>query len=228
MLNTLNKKILVAFFSKYGYIKEITEFISTQFKENGLQVDLLDLRKPKRNKWPSLNDYKGVIIGSSKTLYRFWHRTVKKFVKDNIYFLINHYKIVGFFLSDPNEALILLDPIECDNKFKERIIKNFKFLPDFYLDFGPVLDFSKRSKLNYDERRDLRQNIKLLLGRTSIKIDYNGFNDFRDWDKVRNFTLNFLNILIEGKKCNACGKVIAFSAVFCTNCGIKLEIKKLI
>jgi len=47
---SLNKKVLVAFSSKFGYIEEIVNKISNILNGEGLQVDLLNLEKISKKK----------------------------------------------------------------------------------------------------------------------------------------------------------------------------------
>ncbi len=53
---SLNKKVLAAFSSKFGYIEEIVNKISNILNGEGLQVDLLNLEKTSKKKWPSIDE----------------------------------------------------------------------------------------------------------------------------------------------------------------------------
>ncbi len=222
-MNTINDKVLIAYSSKYGYIREIAGFISKQFHENGLQADLLDLGKTSVSRWNSVHDYKGIIVGAGSTTYSVWNKKAKKFVRINSAYLNDPNKVVGFFFSEPTRPYSLLDPIANKEKLGKSIFTNFKFLPNFYEDFGQVIDFSRKSKLKHEVRNNLKDIVKSIAKKTGLEFDYKGYNDFRDWVKIQEFTQKFSKMIIEGNICKACGMKMPLSTTFCTHCGAKME-----
>ena len=221
-LNEINHKILVAFVDKYGYVSEIADTMSRTFRESGLKVDLVDLRRIRQSKWPTINNYTGVIlISAGRTkLLSFWTGRARKFA---IYVgPLEKEKVIGFFRSDPWEYQGLLDPVNTKEKFGKSILKTFNFIPDYYEDFGPVLDFSRRSKLKRDYRKILKDSARRIAKKTGLEFEYKGFNDFRDWNRIEEVCKEIIEQLQKGKSCASCGNLVLEGAEFCSSCGNKM------
>jgi len=71
----MNKKVLVAFASKYGATKEIAEKIGQVIAQAGLETDTLPAEKVK-----DLSDYKAVVLGSAAYIDG-WRREATGFIK---------------------------------------------------------------------------------------------------------------------------------------------------
>ncbi len=221
-MNEFNHKILVAFVDKYGYVSEIADTMSRIFRESGLKVDLVDLRRIRQKKWPPINNYAGVIlISAGRTkVFSFWTGRARKFA---IYVApYEKEKVIGFFRSDPWEYLGLVDPVHTKEKFGKSILKICNFIPDYYEDFGPVLDFSRRSKVKRDDRKTLKSYVKTLVKVTGLEFEYKGFNDFRDWNRIEEVSKEIIEQLQKGKPCASCGSIVPIEVEFCKNCGNKM------
>ena len=88
-------------------------------------------------------------------------------------------------------------------EFEENIIikggiRRIKVLVNLFTGFGPVIDFSNSSKLNKEEKIYLRDFAKTLSKELNIECDPNGYNDFREWDRVKEFAHRFAG-LVKGK-----------------------------
>jgi menaquinone-dependent protoporphyrinogen IX oxidase len=222
-MNELDHKILVAFVDKYGYVSEIADNMTRKFRDLGINTDIVDLRRTRENKWPTLNEYTGIIlISAGRTkLLSFWTGRARKF--SSLYVgPIEKEKLIGFFRSDPWEYGGLLDPISAKEKFGKSILKVCNFIPDFYEEFGPVLDFSRKSKIKRDQRDILKDAAKMISKGTGIEFEYKGFNDFRDWNRIEEVCNEFIEQLQKGKRCAKCGSIVPFQAEFCKNCGNKM------
>ena len=222
-MNGINHKILVAFVDKYGYVSEIADNMTRLFREAGLNIDLVDLRKTRENRWPTLNNFTCIIlISAGRTkLLSFWTGRARKFA--SIYVKpVEKDKVVGFFRSDPYEYGGLLDPVSNKEKFCKSIFKVSNFIPDYYEDFGPVLDFSRKSKLKRDQRDILKDSAKRMAKATGLEFEYKGFNDFRDWNRIEEVCKEIVEQLQKGKPCASCGSIIPLGAEFCKSCGNKM------
>ena len=222
-MNEFNHKILVVFVDKYGYVSEIADNMSRKIRESGLKVDLVDLRHTREKKWPAINEYAGVIlISAGRTkLLSFWTGRARKFASNYVRPLEKEI-LTGFFKSDPWELQGLSDPVKSKEKFGKNILQTCNFIPDFYEDFGPVLDFSRKSKLKRDDRKILKDSAKRIAKRTGLEFEYKGFNDFRDWNRIEDVSKEFSEQLQKGKSCSSCENLVPEGAEFCKSCGSKM------
>jgi menaquinone-dependent protoporphyrinogen IX oxidase len=222
-LNELKHKVLVTFSDNYGYVSEIADNISKKLIDLGLTVDTVDLERTKQKRWPTINDYNGVILISGKNkMWTFWNKNAKKFATFHVG-PFEKEKTIGFFRSDPWAYQGLLDPVKMKEKFGKSILKNCNFIPDFYEDFGPVLDFSHNSKLKYDDKSALKDSAKLIAKETGLEFEYKGVNDFRDWNRIEEICDEFAEKLRKGNSCPSCASIMPKGVEFCTNCGNKME-----
>jgi len=222
-LSEFNHKILVVYVDKYGYVSEIADIMSRKLRESGLTVDLVDLRHTRENKWPAIIDYTGVIlISAGRTkLLSFWTGRARKFASNYVGPLEKEI-LTGFFRSDPWEYQGLLDPVKTKEKFGKSILQICNFIPDYYEDFGPVLDFSRKSKIKRDDRKILKDSAKRVAKKTGLEFEYKGFNDFRDWNRIEEVSKLFVKQLQKGKSCSSCGNLVPDEAEFCKSCGNKM------
>ena len=193
LITSLNKKALIAYSSKYGYVDEIVHIISEKLSKEGLQVDLLNLDKANISKWPSIDEYKGIIVGSCMSkMGSSLRKEVKKFVNLNLETFLNTNKTLGFFYSDPRILNHIIDP-NASKKVSENTMNSFfGFIPKYCYDFGPAFDLAHGfKKLPPEDRDRIRRIVKKLSKETGIEFNFKGFNDFRDWNLIEEFSKNF-------------------------------------
>jgi len=198
VISALNKRVLLAYSSKYGYVEEIITKISEILNGEGIQVDLLELDKTNKKKWPSIDEYEGIIIGSCmSSMFTFWKKEVKNFMNINLDKLTNTNKTIGFFYSDPRILRLIIDP-EGAKKISENTINaKFGFVPKFCHDFGPAFDLAHGfKKLSPEDRDGIRRMVKKISKETGVEFNYKGFNDFRDWNLIQEFTMQFSEDII--------------------------------
>jgi menaquinone-dependent protoporphyrinogen oxidase len=70
----MNEKILVTYASPYGSTQEVAEVIGEVLRSNGLEVDILPLRKVGK-----LDDYRVVVLGIPLYMFR-WHQDARRFL----------------------------------------------------------------------------------------------------------------------------------------------------
>jgi menaquinone-dependent protoporphyrinogen oxidase len=176
------KKVLIAHGSRYGSTEDISQNIAKILEvDNGFDTDILDLRKTDERNWPLISGYDGIIIGSGIRVTR-WTKESKKFLEKCKESLMTDRKVLGFFVScgyaaDPKHYQIAREDF-LEKKFEKIGIK-----PDLYEAFGGIFDFSESSNLGYLDRKIL------IFGSSDLglDIDYNGRNDYRNWDRIRAF-----------------------------------------
>ena len=235
-----NKRVLIVFSSTYGHVAEIAQEISKTLEEKGLAVDLMDLRKTRRNKWPYMEQYDGILAGScSGNTISFGvqgdgkhtlKRELRNFFNINIQEIIQKDKFLGVFRSNPFDLHVIISPEPADAFFEQVLIERYGFKPSICAVFGPVINLSRSSKMKYETKQDLRRKIKVLSKRTGIEFDMKGYNDFRDWDRIHNFSIKFAEMLDSSlissdsvNHCPNCGSKVESSWKFCVSCTHKLK-----
>ena len=193
------KRILVAYSSKYGYVEEIITKISDALYKKGFLVDLLNLSKINQKKWPSLEEFDGLIVGScGSSLGPFWRKEAKNFVSRNLEKLSSTDKILGFFYSDPRILNLIIDPSGAQKVAANSMYSTFGFVPKYSLDFGPAFDLAHGfKKISPEDRDRIRRIVKAISKKTGIEFNFKGFNDFRDWNLIQEFVDQFSNDIIQ-------------------------------
>jgi len=77
-----NKKILIVYGTRYGSTEEISQEIAKTLGKKGLEAELFNLGTDKPKNWPKLDDYDGVIFGTSLKINS-WKKQVKTFLEKN-------------------------------------------------------------------------------------------------------------------------------------------------
>ncbi len=183
------KKILVVFGSRFGNSKEIANFISKIFEEAETTVEIVDLKETKRKNWPSIDEYDGILVGSGIKIMK-WTKEPLAFLKKNKKKLNN--KTLGLFVT----SMIKLTDYELAKKdYCEKIASKVGVQPKIYDVFGPVMDFSETSNLGALDKGILKLAAFGISKDFGIEIDLKGLNDFRDWDQIKNFASNFVDLV---------------------------------
>lgn len=156
-------KVLVAYASKYGATAEIAERIGQVLQQEGLQVDVLPVKKVK-----SPADYGAFVIGSAAYIGN-WRKEASNFVKNNEKALAGC--PVWIFSSGPAGKG---DPVKQMNgwlmpKALQPVIDRIK--PRDITIFHGVINIDK---LNFIEKWMMKQ----------VKTEY---GDFRDWETIANW-----------------------------------------
>ena len=235
------KRILIVYSGLYGYVEEISREMVRILEENGLNVHLVNLKKTRKSRWPYIGEYDGILVGSSSEFVRYaisrygprkvLRKDPKNFLKTNINEIVQSYKILGVFRSDPFDVSVILNPEPAAIELEELIVKKLGFKPSICAWFGPVINL-KHKKIIYEVRKRLRQDLKSMSRETGLEFDLKGYNDFRDWDRIQEFTLKFAGMVDSSieptsteprNQCPNCGNKVDPSWKFCVNCNHKLK-----
>lgn len=235
------KKILVAYSSLYGSVEEISLEISKILEQKGFLVHLINLKKVRSSKWPYIGEYDGILVGSSSEFVQYAlsrhgygpgkivRKDPRNFLKKNLDEISQTNKILGIFRSDPLDFSVILNPEPAAKNLEELIIKKFGYKPSICAWFGPVIDF-KHKKLYYKVKKSMRQDLKRISRKTGLEFNLRGYNDFRDWERINEFTMRFAEMVDPSLKssggsdtCPGCGTKINPSWKFCADCNYKLN-----
>ncbi len=187
-----NKKVLIAYGTRYGSTEEISQEIAKILEQKGIESHLVNLGEIKSKKWPSLEEFDGILVGSSIKITR-WVKEPRIFLKKHVDELKKKEKILGLFVSG---ALTIVDyEKQKEDSIKNKILEELGIHADIYDAFGPVMDFSEDSKMGKINKSILKLAAKGMSNDTGIEINFEGRNDLRDWDKIRNFAEKFAMLL---------------------------------
>lgn len=192
------KKVLIAYGTRYGSTEEISKEIGAILKKEGLEVQLVDLKKTKAKEWPSLENFDGVLAGSSIAMGK-WMNEPQEFLKKHKAEIQKKEKIFGLFVScgsamvNPSTREPLY-PEKCEkakSDYLEKVMAKIGIEANIYDAFGGVYDFSESSRMGGFAKKMMKMGIKQMSEDYGIEIDENGKTDFRDWDQIQNFAKKF-------------------------------------
>jgi menaquinone-dependent protoporphyrinogen IX oxidase len=225
-----NKRVAITFTSEYGYIAEIAQEMAKILADKGIFTDIVNLKKIRRNSWPMVEAYDGILIGSNQGFWTFLKKQSNDFLRENIHRLIEKGITTGIFMSDPNDLPSIINPELATVALENEIVKKYGFKPSICGKFGPVIDLSKSSTIKSEMKSNLRSFAKSFSRKTGIVFNMKGYNDFRDWNRIHEFTLKFANtiqsqsVITEIKKiCPNCGQEVESTWNNCVYCAYKLK-----
>ncbi len=193
-VNLSAKKILIAYGTRYGSTEEISHKIRDFFKENtdiDTDIDILNFQIVNKKKWPSVVDYDGILIGTGIRMGK-WIKEAEDFMRKCKNHNENGNIILGIFVTCGYAADPKYYPVAIKD-FIQRITKKAGIEPDIYDAFGGVFDYSKKSKKNFMNKTILKWGARDL----DLNIQKNVKNDFRNWEKIKKFTGEFVALLIK-------------------------------
>ncbi|OLS22916.1 MAG: Protoporphyrinogen IX dehydrogenase [menaquinone] [Candidatus Heimdallarchaeota archaeon LC_3] len=178
----ISKKVLVAFGSRWGSTEGIAYELSMMLKHVGLNTTVINLRQINHDHWPAVDEFGAIILGTGIRIGQ-WTKEVKEYLKKNKEKLVKGEITLGFFIScgyasDPKYYPIAI------RDFIEKGFRKIGIKPDMYEAFGGIFDYSDNSKLTSLDRKILRLGARDLC----MKIGFNDKNDYRNWERVREFS----------------------------------------
>jgi len=184
------KNILILFGTRYGATQGIAEKIEKILQDNGCSTEIHDLKVSSPKKVPSLNEFDGIIIGTSIQM-SMWTKPVKKYIKKNLASLIQKQDKLGFFIccgtANKKEKIGT-----AKEKFLIPKINDFGLKPALVDAFGGVYDFSENSLMGGMFKKMMAESLKKNEGWENVE---NKAYDFRDWDQINEFTNKFISII---------------------------------
>jgi len=176
-------KTLIAYATRFGATGGTAEEIAKNFREEGFDVTVADLKKEKIQ---SISDYDLIVLGSGMSMGN-WDSEAEDFVKRFHENLEN--KKLAIFISS-------LKPVEeKDGKLKavERIqkvgltdkVSKYSLNPIPTGAFGGVVDYNQ---LGFMMRKAMEVGYKSKLQKYAFKETAPGVYDLHDWDEIRSWS----------------------------------------
>lgn len=173
----MTQNVLIGYRSRYGSTEEIAHDMASTLREMGINADAIDLKKG--TKEMVLDAYDLVLVGSGIMAGR-WTKEPLNFIKKNLSTLLE--KRVALFVvcayaANPE----MYDVVQ--TQFLDKIIEKFPGLsPVSTAYFGGVLDLNKYNRL-------VRKMVEAMIRQQSGSDEEIPERiDFRDWDKIREWT----------------------------------------
>jgi menaquinone-dependent protoporphyrinogen oxidase len=182
-------RVLIAYGSRYGSTEEIASRLAEFLKEEGVEAEVLDLKR-ERN-WPPLEGFDGVMVGSGVKVGR-WMNEPREF------FRRKRDELKGRRLAVFVSCFSALNaPDYARTDLLEKVMEEAGVKVDLYEAFGPLVDFSKGSRIGFLDKKVAQTVMSKDSEKTGIKLDMDGRNDLRDWERIREFARRFAELLKE-------------------------------
>lgn len=188
---SLSQKVLIVFGSRYGSSEEISREIAKELEQYHLKTRVVDLRATIQEEWPPVEGYAGVLVGSGIEITR-WTKEPKQFLEQYRELLNQKGRILGLFVSC---ASFLINPEKSRIDYCEQVAEELCVQPSLCEVFGPVMDFSDSTNLDSLSESMLKTAAQGIITDTDLEINFEGRNDFRDWERIRNFAKAFAGLL---------------------------------
>lgn len=183
----LIKKILLAYGTRFGSTKEVSEELATLFEKVGFDSCLVNLKKTLREQWPSPKEFGGILVGSSIKKGQ-WMKEPKLFLEKNKEYLSDEI-LLGIFISSGFAA----DPDKrpkIKKEYIETVLNELDIQANMYDAFGGVIDLSKSSKMSWLDKKIMEK-----ISKNDPAIKENKRNDLRDWNRIRAFGEKFVQLV---------------------------------
>jgi len=182
-------RVLIAYSSRFGSTEEIASKMVDFLREEGIEATVLDVKKERR--WPNLECYEGVIVGSSVKISK-WMKEPIKFLKKKRDELKG--KRLALFVSCMS---VLTDPDYAREELLEKVMEQVGVEVDLYETFGPLIDVGENSRMGFLDKK-IAQSVMVGLSKDlGLEFDMKGRNDLRDWNRIRDFAHRFTKLLVE-------------------------------
>jgi len=176
-------RVLIAYGSRYGSTEEIASKLAGFLWEEGIEATVLDVKKNRR--WPRLEGYDGVIVGSGVKISK-WMREPLEFLRRKRDELVG--RRLALFVSC---MTVLIEPEDARRVLLEKVAEEAGVEAELMEAFGPVMDVGPGSRMGFLDKK-IAQSVMLGLSKEQgLELDMKGRNDLRDWDRIRDFANRF-------------------------------------
>ncbi|TFF97662.1 MAG: hypothetical protein EU547_03720 [Promethearchaeota archaeon] len=182
------KKVLILYGTRWGSTEEISQELADILNEKDINAEILNLETTKTSKYPALDEYDGILIGSGIKIKK-WTKSARKFLKKYADELNSKSNTLGVFISCGDGGI----PEKREHARKEYIeslLDKYNVDADIYEAFGGTIDLTEDSKLG-------KFSLKMMnmAAQDDPDLKANDKNDTRDWERIKEFGRNFCEIL---------------------------------
>ncbi|MHC1591989.1 MAG: flavodoxin domain-containing protein, partial [Candidatus Helarchaeales archaeon] len=186
-----DKKILIAFGSRYGGTALIAKKIAELLEKNDLACSLFDLKSSKSKNWPDITEFDGIIVGSGIMMGR-WTGEAKKFLKKNKKILKEKQLPLGLFVGS---GTAVEDPEKAREKYLKKRAAKLELESLVFDTFGAIYDLSESSKAGKFSRNALIAQTEEYCKKKGISPKLDGINEFIDEERLLNFVDSFVQLI---------------------------------
>ncbi|MHA2389948.1 MAG: flavodoxin domain-containing protein [Candidatus Hodarchaeales archaeon] len=185
----MTNKVLIAYGTRFGSTEEISSKFAEIMRDKGLDTTVIDIKK---DKWPLLDQFDAILIGSSIKMGR-WTKEAKNFLQKNTSVLKKKSFLAVFVSSgeagDPEKYQ------EAKTKYVQNVLTEIGFDLNKVMHeaFGGVFDLTSASRMGWLDKKFANMGAK-----EDANLTENAYNDLRDWDQIHAFateaTTRILNL----------------------------------
>jgi len=182
-----DKKVLITYGTRYGSTKEVAEKMKIIFEKANLITDLVNLKEVSESDWPSLQEYDGVIVGSSIKFGKWMKEPMSYLIKNQEFFkeeLPFGIYVCSALAADPKKYS------ELKQEYIGQKITDLSINVSLYDAFGGVIDLTSATKFGWVDKR-----IVGMMAKSDATIKKNERNDLRDWDQITAFGEKFAQLV---------------------------------
>lgn len=178
-------KVLIVYGTRYGATEGIAKRMAEWFNTASFEVELINVKK---DPWPDLSQFQGLVLGTGIKIGQ-WTKEMKNFIKKHND-EISNFKGPKIFFVCSGYAAIPERYQEIKEEYCLKALTNLGASVDDFEAFGGVMDVSPTSNVGW-----LNKQIIKAVDKQSIDFDPKGINDYRDWEKIEEFTQTFIQRL---------------------------------
>ncbi|HNT29892.1 MAG TPA: flavodoxin domain-containing protein [bacterium] len=182
----MSKKILIAYGTRYGATREAAEAMREALGARGSEVNVVDL---KQTMPANLSGYDGIIIGSSIQAGQ-WMGEVKTFLIQNQQLWTA--KKLAVYVSS---STAITDAASATDTYITKELDKLGITPAAARAFPGVIDLSPKSRHGWLKKTILSLIAKQQAKSSDGRLKLGEINDFRDWNAIKQFAIDFLSTL---------------------------------
>ena len=177
-----SKTALLICSTRFGATEKTITYIAEKLMDEDITSEIINLKDIRKKEWPKPEGY---LVFASGIKMAKWTKNALAYLEMNREFFVDNMDNISIFVSCGTAAE--KDKLEfAQQEYLYKIFERLN-LPKFHSQvFAGIFDFSKDSKYNFLEKSLMRSVAKKEMSQ-ELDWDYDGVNDFRDWDRIDKF-----------------------------------------
>ena len=181
-------QVLILYGTRYGTTKEISHEIEKVIQDNGITTESFNLKEVNTKNIPPLDQYDGIIIGTGIKM-GMWTKTVKSFLQKRKAELKKKQASLGFYVCCGEAKNDISKAIE---KYISPKLEKIGIQSALIDAFGGAYDLREGSPVSGMTRKII---IGVMKEEEGIEDPEGKLYDYRDWEQIRNFANQFVEVL---------------------------------